>query len=549
MRRESPGVDASDASAPSLWELARVYLGISLLGFGGPNAHLALMLDEVVERRQWLTKERFVELMAVTNLLPGPNSSEVAIHVGYTQRGWAGALTTGLAFLLPTFSMVTGLSALYFRFGTLPEVESVFWGLQPVIVAIVVSAGIKIGRAAIDTRGQLVLAAVGAAVSLVSGPAIIVAMVVAGAVFALVERSHGGGGPGSGGPGDDGAGASGAFFGIALQAAGAGSAAGATAAASLPAVIVTVFLTHLWIGAVLFGGGYVLVALLEPYAVDQYGWLTSAQFLDGVALTQAVPGPISTLSAFVGYAAAGVPGAILGTVGIYLPAFAAVLLTAPRLERLRDVPVVKASLRGVVPVAAGAVLGVGASLGAAGVRDPVAALLAVVALVAAVWKKVPSLWLMAVGLAFGVGRALLLGPARRLWEPACPARGSALDVSVDSQAFPPTPVGDAEEGGDGQHRRRTGTAWHPRTGCVDSLESLDPSKHPVSRRDPEGTDEGLVEIFGRGPEGPERVRAELGLQIRQEVPLTLHPGTPAKGRPDSGGRGLTYDLHLEGRDE
>lgn len=393
------GVDASDASAPSLFELARVYLGISLLGFGGPNAHLALMLDEVVERRGWLTKERFVELMAVTNLLPGPNSSEVAIHVGYTQRGWTGALATGLAFLLPTFFMVTGLSALYFRFGTLPQVESIFWGLQPVIVAIVVSAGIKIGRAAIDTRSQLALAVVGAGVSLISGPAIIVAMVIAGVLFAA--RGRGGG-------------SRHAVFALALQAtAGSGTSGAATTAAAaaatvaLPGTVLTVFLTHLWIGAVLFGGGYVLVALLEPYAVDQFGWLTSAQFLDGVALTQAVPGPISTLSAFVGYAAAGVPGAVLGTLGIYLPAFAAVLFTAPRLERLRDVPVVKAALRGVVPVAAGAVLGVGASLVVAGVRDPVAAGLATVAFVAAVWKKVPSLWLMGVGLAFGAGRALL----------------------------------------------------------------------------------------------------------------------------------------------
>ncbi|MBT8487601.1 MAG: chromate efflux transporter, partial [Gemmatimonadetes bacterium] len=271
-QRFPEGVDTSDVSAPSLFELARVYLGISLMGFGGPNAHLALMLDEVVERRGWLTKERFVELMAVTNLLPGPNSSEVAIHVGYTQRGWPGALATGLAFLLPTFFMVTGLAALYFRFGTLPEVESIFWGLQPVIVAIVVSAGIKIGRAAIDTPGQLALAGVGAAVSLVSGPAIIVAMVIAGVLFAGMGGRR------------EGQSSRNTIGALALQAS-AGSATAATAA--LPATALTVFLTHLWIGAVLFGGGYVLVALLEPYAVDQYGWLTSAQFLDGVALTQA----------------------------------------------------------------------------------------------------------------------------------------------------------------------------------------------------------------------------------------------------------------------
>ncbi|HSG49833.1 MAG TPA: chromate efflux transporter, partial [Longimicrobiales bacterium] len=315
--------------APSYGALFRTYLKISLLGFGGPNAHLALMLDEVVERKRWLTRERFLEIMALTNLLPGPNSSEVAIHVGYTQRGWPGALVTGLTFLLPTFFMVTGLAALYFRFGTLPQVETIFWGIQPVIVAIVLAAGWKIGRAGVKTPVQGVLAAVGAAMSLVSGEAIIVAMVLGGGVTWWMRRSQRAAmsapstSEGDELPRDppeaDGAGESRRGW-LLLP-----------AALSLGSVgtLGSVFLTHLWIGCVLFGGGYVLVALLEPYAVGHYGWLTAAQFLDGVALTQAVPGPISTLSAFVGYAAAGVPGAILGTAGIYLPAFVSVLLVAP----------------------------------------------------------------------------------------------------------------------------------------------------------------------------------------------------------------------------
>ncbi len=170
----------------------------------------------------------------------------------------------------------------------------------------------------------------------------------------------------------------------------------------------TVFLTHLWIGTVLFGGGYVLVALLQPYVVGQYGWVTNAQFLDGVALTQAVPGPISTLSAFVGYAAGGLPGAVLGTAGVYLPAFAAVLLVAPRMERIRQVESVQNALEGVVAVVAGAVLGVGLSLAVAGVQDVVAGLIATGALTLAVWRKVPSLWLVAGGLVAGIVRALLV---------------------------------------------------------------------------------------------------------------------------------------------
>lgn len=372
-------------------ELARVYLGISLLGFGGPNAHLALMLDEVVERRGWLTRERFLELMAVTNLLPGPNSSEVAIHVGYAVRGWRGALTTGLSFLLPTFFMVTGFSVLYFRWGTLPQVEALFWGVQPVIVAIVLAAGVKIGRAGVKTGSQALLAATGAAVSLVSGIAIVPTMLIAGALTARGGRPR-----------------AAALILVPPKGVVASLVAATTAGAAATGTLATVFLLHLGIGSVLFGGGYVLVALLQPYAVERFGWLTAGQFLDGVALTQAVPGPISTLSAFVGYAAAGVPGAILGTAGIYLPAFAAVLLTAPRLERMRDLPAVRRALEGVVAVAAGAVLGVGVDLAVAAIGDAGTLLLGVGALVAATWKKVPALWLVAFGLAAGLLRALLV---------------------------------------------------------------------------------------------------------------------------------------------
>jgi len=384
--------DPVDRTTPSHGALVRSFLKISLLGFGGPNAHLALMLDEVVDRRRWLTRERFLEIMALTNLLPGPNSSEVAIHVGYTQRGWTGAMATGLTFLLPTFVMVTALSGAYFRFGALPQVEAVFWGLQPVIVATVLSAGWKIGRAGVKTPLQGILAAGGAAVSLISGQAIIMAMLLGG-LITWARHSRGGEEPRPG---------------PRTQRRTGLLAAPMVAIGGSLGTLGSVFLTHLWIGCVLFGGGYVLVALLEPWAVDRYGWLTSSQFLDGVALTQAVPGPISTLSAFVGYAAAGVPGAVLGTVGIYLPAFVSVLLVAPRLERLRELATVRRALAGVVAVVAGAVVGVGASLASAGVRDVWSGGVVIVALALAIRWKLPVIWLVAGGLAMGLLRLVVV---------------------------------------------------------------------------------------------------------------------------------------------
>ena len=161
-------------------ELIQVFLKISLLGFGGPNAHLALMLDEVVDRRKWLTREHFLHLVSATNLLPGPNSSEVAIHVGYTQRGWAGALTSGLAFLLPTFLLVTTGAWLYFEYGSLPQAASLFWGLRPVVLAIIVSAGIKLARVVVSTPVSWSLAGVGVLAGAFGGSWAVLVMLLGG---------------------------------------------------------------------------------------------------------------------------------------------------------------------------------------------------------------------------------------------------------------------------------------------------------------------------------------------------------------------------------
>jgi chromate transporter len=389
--REGGGTGA--AERPTVALLAREFLRISLLGFGGPNAHLALMLDAVVERRRWLDREHFLHLVAMTHLLPGPNSSEVAIHVGYTQRGWRGAAATGGAFLGPTFVLMLVLSYLYFRYGMLPGVQPVFWALKPVIVAVIAAAGWRLGRGAVADAPLLLLAIAGAAVALGPGRWQLGVMVIgAAAGWWLYGRPRadegGGGGSGAGGPGR-------AALALAL-----GPAVAVIAAAGS---LGHLFLIMLGIGATLFGGGYVLVALLQPFAVERYGWLTSAQFLDGVALSQAVPGPISTLAAFVGFAAGGVSGAALATLGIYLPAFAAVMIVAPQLERWRHQPAVRGALRGVNAVVAGAVVGTAVALAPAALPDSAAVVLIAVAALALA-RGVSPPWLILGGLGAGLVR-------------------------------------------------------------------------------------------------------------------------------------------------
>jgi chromate transporter len=372
------------------------------------------MLDEVVERRRWVTREHFMHLVAITNLLPGPNSSEVAIHLGYTQRGWRGALATGLTFLLPTFLMVTGFSALYFRYGSLPSVEGIFWGLKPAILAVILAAGWRLGKTALNYPesmewGLLLLAAGGVAVSFFLNGLEVPAMVVGGAVTWLLYRGAGEShqiedkaeNPTSGRSGSD-------LKSLALP---LFAAQGVTASSILGSLgpLGTLFLLSTGAGTVLFGGGYMLVALIEPLVVGTSGWLTPDQFLDGIALTQAVPGPIVTLVAFVGYGLAGPAGALVATFGIYLPSFAAVLFVAPHLERWRKAEGIQAALKGVNAVVAGAILGVGLTLLPPAVPDLLAGVLFLLSLWTLVRLRFQAVWIVAAGLGAGVLHLILIG--------------------------------------------------------------------------------------------------------------------------------------------
>ena len=413
-------------------DLIRTFLRISLLGFGGPNAHIALMLDEVVDRKGWITRQHFMHLVAATNLLPGPNSSEVAIHIGYTQRGWRGAFATGLSFLLPTLIMVTVLSALYFSYGSLPSVEGIFWGLKPAVLAVILAAGWKLGKTALGFPEHLewhlfLLALGGIGVAFFYSGSEVPAMAAGGLLtWLLFKRTSGVGGPGTPPrPAPKGrqeskpstlalpfalppAAASGMTPVIGSGLTSSLGASGFLGVLGSLGSLPSLFLLTLGAGAVLFGGGYMLVALIEPFVVESAGWLTADQFLDGIALTQAVPGPIVTLVAFVGYGVAGVPGAIVATAGIYIPSFMAVLAVAPHLEKWRQADGFRAALKGVNAVVAGAILGVGFSLLPPAVPDRWAAGLFLISLLALVRFRAKALWVVAGGLLAGVIHFVLI---------------------------------------------------------------------------------------------------------------------------------------------
>ena len=375
---EGPG----QARVP-LRQLALLFLRLGATAFGGPAAHVAIMEEEVVRRRRWLTREEYLDLLGAANLLPGPTSTELAIHVGHRRAGVPGLLVAGVCFILPAAVMVTAIAFAYQRAGRLPAAEALLHGLKPVVVAIVARALIGFARTALRTRTlALVGAASAAAVALGAGE---IPVLVAAGVAAWLARGR---------P------APGALGMLALPVAPLASAAAALGAA--PVGLGSIFATFLKIGSVLFGSGYVLLAFLRTDVVERLGWITEAQLLDAVAVGQITPGPLFTAATFIGFLVAGVPGAAVATVAIFLPAFVFVGLSGPIIPRIRRSPSAGAALDG-VNAASVALMGVvSVQLAHAAIVDLPTALLAVATFAALSFTRISSVWLMAVGAVVGI---------------------------------------------------------------------------------------------------------------------------------------------------
>jgi chromate transporter len=369
----------------SLGELARLFLKLGAVSFGGPAAHVAMMEDEVVRRRGWLTREAFLDYLGATNLIPGPNSTELAIHVGRARGGWPGLLVAGACFILPAALAVGAIAWGYVRWGRLPEVTGVLYGVKPVVIAVVLQAIWSLGRTALKSRGLAALA-LAAAVAAALGVHELVVLAAAAVVAALVRL--GGRGRGL----------------AALAAAVVPGAVGAQEVGAWP-----LFALFARIGSVLFGSGYVLLAFLRADLVERLGWLTERQLLDAVAVGQVTPGPLFTTATFVGWLLGGVGGAVAATVGIFLPAFVFVALSGPLVPRLRRSPTAGAALDG-INAASLALMGVvTAQLARAAVVDALTVALAAASALLLLRYRVSSAWLVLGGAAVGVAAALVRG--------------------------------------------------------------------------------------------------------------------------------------------
>ncbi len=365
-----------------LKELALVFLKLGTIAFGGPAAHVAMMDDEVVKRRQWLSREHLLDLLGMTNLIPGPNSTELAIHIGYERAGWRGLIIAGSCFILPAMLIVWALAAVYARYQTLPELGWLLYGIKPVIIAIVAQALWQLGlKAAKDIP------------TIVAGVAVIVAfflsvdelllLLLAGLGVMLVKnlwRTK--------------SGTAGAML---LPISGVLAQVGSSPAVAAPATWLNVFLFFLKIGSVLYGSGYVLLAFLQRELVERNHWLTPQQLLDAVAIGQFTPGPVFTTATFIGYLLAGNAGALAGTIGIFLPAFVLVGVTNPWVPSLRQSPWVSSALDGVNAASLGLMAAVTYTLGRAALVDLLTVVLAVLSAIVVFRFKVNSAWLVLAG--------------------------------------------------------------------------------------------------------------------------------------------------------
>jgi chromate transporter len=365
---------------PSLPEIALVFLKLGIISFGGPAAHMALMENEFVRRRQWITHADFLDRLAAANLIPGPSSTEVAIFIGHSKRGWAGLTVAGCCFIIPAALIVALIAEVYVRFGTLPQVAGGLFAIKPAVIAIILQALWSLARTATKTKQLAAIGIVSIILSAIGlSPLTVLAIAgIASAARVWFERR------------EDAA----LFVASPLRTLALLSAA-TVAASAVPVSLLRLFLSFLKIGSVVFGSGYVLLAFLRTEFIDHLHWITEQQLIDAVAVGQFTPGPVFTTATFIGYLVAGAPGAIVATTGIFLPGFFLVALSGPLIPKLRRSPIAGAVLDGIVVGSLALMAVVAWQLGRASITSWLAALIFVASAVALFRFRVNSAWIIA----------------------------------------------------------------------------------------------------------------------------------------------------------
>jgi len=368
----------------SLSSLALLFLRLGTTAFGGPAAHIAMMEDEVVRRRKWMTRDEFLDLLGAANLIPGPNSTELAIHIGHRQAGWPGLLVAGSSFILPAMLIVMSFAWAYVRYGSLPQVAGILYGVKPVIIAIVLHALWSLSHTAIKSKFLAVVGIVAVILTVLRLHELLVlfgAGLVAVLARTIVQRRN-----------DLKSLVTAPGLAMLFQ-------TGTAGAASFG--LWPLFLFFLKVGAILYGSGYVLLAFIRADLVERWHWLTEAQLLDAIAVGQVTPGPVFTTATFIGYVLGGTRGAVVATLGIFLPAFFFVAVSGPLVPRIRRSPLAGAFLDGVNVAALALMLVVTYQLGRAAVVDFVTLGLALISAFVLFRWRVNSAWLIIAGAIVG----------------------------------------------------------------------------------------------------------------------------------------------------
>ena len=371
----------------SLTDLAKLFLRLGLTAFGGPAAHIAMMRHEVVERRQWLTDKDFLDLLAATNLIPGPNSTEMAIHLGYKHGGKAGLIVAGTCFILPASLIVAAIAWAYVQYGDTPQLDWLMYGIGPVVIAIIAQALVKLGRSAIT---QIPHALLGTAVLVLalSGTNELLLLMIGAVIGLLMTTGRW-------------VGMTAILTSLATATQAIYLSAQTVTAEAVPFTLTRLTLFFAKVGSILFGSGYVLVAFLRADLTERWGWLTDQQLIDAVTIGQITPGPVFTTATFIGYLLGGWSGAVLATLAIFIPGFIFVAISQPLIPKLRNSRPLSGVLDGIVVASFGLMAAVTWQLAQTLFIDIHTGIIGLATLVILMTWKPNSTWLILAGAAVG----------------------------------------------------------------------------------------------------------------------------------------------------